>query len=121
MSAAWPVSLPSAWLIGHTETPQPQSVAFEPLVGAPLLYQVGAARTGMAEGRMRISNAQRLTFLAFYQADLAYGTRRFTLTSASLDGETWLLQLDQAQPYQLEAAAAGWWLTVRVVLVRRLA
>lgn len=120
MSAEWPSTLPSAFVLGHTDQPQVQVAAFEPAVGAPLLYQVGDSRARSFSGKARISDAQRLIFLDFFQTTLAGGSRRFELESASFDGERWLCQFDATGPYRLEGAAAGWWLEVALVLVRRL-
>jgi hypothetical protein len=117
----WPAELPTDLLIGHSETALANLAAFQPLVGAPALYQVGDSQVRTVPGRLRISDAQRLVWLDFYSDTLAMGTRRFSLQSSGFDGETWQCQLADQQPYQLEGAAAGWWLTLSLVLVRRLA
>lgn len=112
--------LPADLILGHTESAPANRAAFEPLVGAPVLYQMGDSPVRTVPGRLRISDAQREIFLAFFTETLAQGTRRFALESSAFDGQTWLCQLDAEQPYQLEGAAAGWWLQLSLVLVRRL-
>ncbi len=121
MSALWPVSLPSDLLLGHTEGPPSNVAGFKPLIGAPALYQIGDSPARAVPGRLRISDAQRVTFLEFYQQTLRMGTRPFELTSSAFDGATWLCQFAAENPYQLAGAAAGWWLELSLVLVRQLA
>lgn len=121
MSWTWPSSVPSDLVLTHTEGAPRNVAAFAPMVGPPLLYQVGDVRSVAVQGRIRITDAQRAAFLAWFYDDVAQGSRQFSLTSASFDGETWLCQFDAEQPFALEGAAAGWWLTVSLALVLRLA
>lgn len=93
---------------------------FLPQVGAPALYQIGDSPVVRVSGRVRVTDDQAADFIEFYTETLAMGSRRFTLESDSFDGQEWICQFAKDGPYQLEGAAAGWWLQLSLVLVRRI-
>lgn len=121
--AEWPESLPQAMLLEHMSGGELDVVTFRPQVGAPILYQVGNSRSYPVRGRLRLSDAQLDTFLEFFRDTLRNGSRRFDWTSASFDGGTMRLQFDVegGEPFSYNAMAAGWMLSVSLIVVRQVA
>lgn len=121
MSIVWPVTLPADLILGHPQSAPANVAAFQPMLGAPALYQMGDSPVHTVQGRLRISDAQRVTFRTFYEQTLRMGTRPFEFTSSAFDGETWLCQFAASGAFELTGAAAGWWLQLSLVLLRQLA
>lgn len=112
MIPIWPHSLPQAPRRNNwTGGPRDERIRFEPDRGPPI-DRVGA--TGATEefnaSFMNLSNAQRATFRAWFDGDLAKGTQWFAWRDPVIgDVSLWKIMSDgRSQAYSFTAKGAGW-------------
>jgi len=75
----WPATLPQCPLLnGWDETPQPSVTSFIPEVGPPKARRRSTAKVWISSVTYRMSNAQILTFLTFYETTLEDGSLPFS-------------------------------------------
>lgn len=109
--ASWPASLPQLparrqWTGG----PQDSRVQFQPEYGPPITRRRTTADVRIYDGAWtQLSTAQRATFEAFYDEDLAGGTQPFVmLDPVTAEVARWRVVGDGSLPYSFVAKGAGW-------------
>ena len=77
-TAAWPTSL-GCPILNFTEKPQPNVTAFTPEVGPPKQRRRSTAKGWLTSITFRMTRAQVVTFLTFYETTLEDGSLPFTM------------------------------------------
>lgn len=77
-TAAWPTSL-GCPILQFTETPQANVASFTPEVGPPKMRRRSTAKAWMTSVTFRMTRAQVVTFLTFYETTLEDGSLPFTM------------------------------------------
>lgn len=116
-TAPWPAGLPQCPILnGFQETPQPNTVAFNPETGTPKVRRRSTAKGWLTDMVYRMSNAQLLTFKSFYETTLEDGSLPFTQNHpVTKVNYSWMFNPD-SQP-QIQRTAPGF-STVSFQLVR---
>lgn len=78
-TAAWPGTLPQCPTLNYSEQRQTNVVTFQPEVGEPKMRRRSTATAVLTSMNFRMTNAQVLTFLTFYETTLKDGSLPFDL------------------------------------------
>ena len=90
----WPPALPRYPLLGsYQEQPAPFVSEFQPDVGVANRWPRSASIKVVVQYRMRLTTAERLALVDFYQSDCKSGSLPFTMLDPISDAsETWYWQ-----------------------------
>jgi len=77
-TAAWPTAL-GCPVLSFTEQPQPNVASFTPEVGPPKMRRRSTAKGWLTSFAFRMTRAQVVTFLTFYETTLEDGSLPFTM------------------------------------------
>lgn len=78
-TAAWPSTIPQCPILAFQEKPQTNVASFKPEVGPPKMRRRSTAKSWLTDVTFRMTNAQVVTFLTFYETTLEDGSLPFTM------------------------------------------